>query len=320
MNNFTKITAVVLVLIAVVLGILAFLLGHKPAVPPSVKATPALAATAGHAVVISDRELPAGKPIDATDVRIAQMPISPVGAFTAVPAVVGKIPRMTLAAGIPITDSALDSGLAMQLNSGERGVAIGVDEIIGAGNNIQPGDYVDVFLTLREGQDITKTQARLLLPHVRVLAYGADALGVGGIVNTSAPQNGNRPPPSQSMARTAVLAVPVQDVDALILGTQSGKLILALRQPTDATAPDPSLFPTPEPVLAARSGLDAQQLAALSEPGNRAYSGLSLAGLAGDGKVVAAPPPHRSVVPRQHADNGNSIEIIRGSERQNVSF
>ncbi len=56
---------------------------------------------------------------------------------------------------------------------------------------MQPGDYVDVFLVLRrDNQEIGASHARMLLPRLRVLAYG------GGAVNEP-----NKEQPEQMMTR-----------------------------------------------------------------------------------------------------------------------
>ncbi|MFP3560043.1 Flp pilus assembly protein CpaB, partial [Paraburkholderia sp. SIMBA_049] len=69
-NNLTKIIAGLLIAIAVLLGIYAWTLGRAPAHPPVV-ATPTIAAQSVP-LVVAARVLPAGQPITADALKLAQ--------------------------------------------------------------------------------------------------------------------------------------------------------------------------------------------------------------------------------------------------------
>ncbi|MGI4812244.1 MAG: Flp pilus assembly protein CpaB [Janthinobacterium lividum] len=325
MTTLTKFIAAVLVLLAIVLGVIAVMVGKKASAPDTQQHLTNNPAPATHRIVLAGKQLVADAPINAASLKLVDLPEAPVDAFSEVSQVAGKVPRTTIDAGMPITPSNLANGIPTQLNKGERGVAVAVDEVIGVGNAIQPGDLVDVFFTLREaqGQDaVSRTQARLLLSRVKVLAYGNQILGATEVKPASngagASDNG------RSQARTAVLAVPVQDVNALMLGAQAGKLTLALRQPTDDSVPDPTLFPAPAPVLRALPGLNMGRVAAISQPDNRAFSGVDLSGLAADARRLSTPQQARTTatptVRRASTGGGSSIEIIRGTERQSSAY
>ena len=160
-----------------------------------------------------------------------------------------------------------------------------VDELVGAGNRILPGDFVDVFLNLRNAQPSVNGpgeagQTRLLLSRLRVLSYGqqdiapvATEVSTGSDVDTrndpraaditgSGSSHANNTEPAQP-ARSAVLAVPVADANRLLLGAQQGKLFLALRNPADTGQPDLALFPQSRGVIDPLRGLDAEQQLAL---------------------------------------------------------
>lgn len=119
-----------------------------------------------------------------------------------------------------------------------------------------------------------------------------------------------------------MLAVPTADVNRLLLATQNGKLQLVLRNPTDATAPDASLFPEPPPVLAGKNGLTKEQREALEQADNQAYAGLELTGLSGG--AAKRPAPVVQARPRQPAAapkvEGNTVEVVRGTKREVVGF
>ncbi|PUA19811.1 Flp pilus assembly protein CpaB [Glaciimonas sp. PCH181] len=332
--NLTKIIASILVIAALVLAFAAWWLGRSP---PVAAVAAASTEVATYPVVVALHSLDAGKEITAADVQLVKLPINPAGSYTQVNATVGKIPMAVIGAGTPITDTLLASGLALKLADGERAVAVPVDEIVGAGNRVQPGDYVDVFFTLKQGQELDKTQSRLLLAKLRVLSYGSAVIGSSGssgaegnAATTSAQPNqagqanqaGQQP---QQPARTAVLATPVADVNRLLLATQNGKLMLALRNPADISMPDVALFPAPPAVLGGKSGLTRDQIATLGAPDNQAFAGVELTGLSGGAKSPSVISPRR-VAPATglrspgSGDNRNTVEVIRGVQRESVAF
>lgn len=334
MNTSTRIIALVLVFLAIVLGILAFVVGHRP-IPTTNIGANAAPSIPTYPVVIAARPLDAGQPIAGDAVRVVQLPVTPTGAFTRTEDVIGHVPRVAIPNGLPLTANGLNQGLPLTLKTGERGVAIPVDEVVGVGNAVQAGDYVDVFYSARAPGDSTTPQgtdrsvARLLLARIRVLSYGGDSLapstasGGGSAANRDA---------MHAQARSAVLAVPVADVDQLVLAAQSGKLTLALRYPEDQQVPDSGLFASEPRVLRIRNGLSAEQETQLNTPENMAYAGvdsLSLVGqVQGSGAARAPVPLPSSVLGQGSADAGSPrqrppragpvsegfVEVIRGAD------
>ncbi|WP_059415787.1 Flp pilus assembly protein CpaB [Cupriavidus basilensis] len=311
-----RVFAIALLVLALLLALLAWRVARTPAKP----AAPVAAAAELHAVVITVKPIEAGKPVPADALKVEQLPINPTGAYTDVARVAGQIPLVGIGANVPVLESQLLAGLASQVKEGERAVAVAVDEVIGVGNQVQPGDFVDVFAVFRrDGQEIEGSQARLLLARLRVLAYGA-----GTVIETA------KPAPDQMMvrregAKTAVLAVPVADVGKLALGQQSGRLLLALRNPEDGSVPAENLLSEPAPALQARLPSGAPAVLTASD---RAVAGVALASLAG----VAGParreqaasrpaPAAASAVPAPRSRMAssvaqNSVEVIRGGKRE----
>lgn len=329
MQKFTRIAALLLVVVAVVLAIAAFTLGRHASRPTVVQAN-GTGTTASHSdasqaamasVVAAASALPAGQPIAASALHLVSVPQAqvPPDSYTSVDAVAGDVPLVDIPADTKITANLLAHGVAMELKPGERALAVPVDELTAAGNRVLPGDYVDVFLSLKPnaaggyGEKKETTQTRLLLSRLRVLAYGSHNLpqpktaADTASASDKAKTTGNPPPPPH----TAVLAVPVNEVDQLLLGTQDGKLSLALRHPEDTGKPDSSLFPPPRRVLAAAARLTPEQRHALDDPENQAYAGIDGAGLAG--RAHATPPREVHAVRR-----APRIEIIRGTQAHSL--
>ncbi|SAI58503.1 Flp pilus assembly protein [Bordetella ansorpii] len=317
MSTVTKIAAALLVMLAVALGFLAYRLATQSPPPPPPAAQPTAApARATVPVVVAARAIPAGERIAADALKIEQWHAQPTQAYATTEKLVGEYARLDIAAGQPLGDALLAKGLARYLQPGERAVTIPVDETSGVQNRVLPGDVVDLFFVLDRGAEVPGTQTRLLQSRVKVLAYGLKSVDgpPAGEEQASAPGQSRSPPPAP---RNAVLAVPVDKVNELLLAAKSGRLQMALRAPQDEAMPDPDLFPARMPVLAAKPGLTAEQQAQAKDPVNAAYAGEVLPQLAG-------PPPAPESRPRPRpaaaSGGGRSIEVVRGTDVQSVRY
>ena len=311
-----RILAVVLLVLAGLLALMAWQVARHQALP-----VPVATATPTHAVVVTTRAVEAGKPLPADALTVMQLPIQPAGAYQDVARVAGQVPLVNLGANVPVMESQLLAGLARQIPEGDRAFAVAVDEVVGVGHQVQPGDFVDVFVILRrDSQEIAESQTRLLLSHLRVLAYGA------GSVNEAPKVQGEQMMARREGAKTAVLAVPVEQVGKLAMAQQAGRLILALRNPKDELMPSEGMFAEPPPVLAARAGVPPE---AERAPMDKAAAGVSLSGLVNNTAPRSATPAPvmRPVVQpgaaaltasaprREPQDNNNGVEVIRAGKR-----
>ncbi|MCP3021618.1 Flp pilus assembly protein CpaB [Cupriavidus basilensis] len=315
-----RVLAIALLVLAALLALLAWRVARTPAKP----AEPVAGSTQSYPVVVTVKPIEAGKPVPVDALKVEQLPINPAGAYTEVARVAGQVPLVGIGANVPVLESQLLAGLATQVKEGERAVAVAVDEVIGVGNQVQPGDFVDVFAVFRrDGQEIAGSQARMLLARLRVLAYGA------GTVNEAV-----KPAPEQMMARregakTAVLAVPVANVGKLAIAQQTGRLLLALRNPDDPDVPTEGLFEDPAPVMQAKSQAKGGAPAAVLAPSDRAMAGVALSGIAGGARGDALPakaapspvPAPAAIAQRAHGAGAssvaqNSVEMIRGGKRE----
>lgn len=332
MSVIAKIIAVFLLILAVALSIFAYRLATAPEVvsvelaPPAASVAPTLPVKVPtYDVVIARRDLAPGDVLTPDALELVQWPVRPATAFANVTPLEGRVLRLPVAKGEPVTQAWLAHGLATYLHTGERALSIPVDEVVGAGNRITPGDKVDVFFTLNKDRDqIGATQARLLLAGVSVLAYGEQSIdgpGEGAAQN----QGSTRGASSAKAPRTAILAVPLEVVNELLLAERSGKLQLVLRAPDDIGTPDRSLFPARESVLGGRASLTPVQREALKESANQAYAGASLPDLSAlnqTDKQITPPPVSAAAPQRRTADGGEGrrLQLIRGSQVQTVPY
>jgi len=300
--NLTKMAAIALLAAALMLAFYAWALSRRPSPFPVPTVVKTAVVPATYPVVIATHLLPAGAPIAGGDLRVVMLPVRPSGAFAEPSLVARRVPLADIGANVPVLEAQLSSGFAEQVAPGERAVAIHVDEASSVGERIRPGNFVDVFLTLkRDGMsagphaEIARSQTRLLLSRVRVLAFGSTASGAGN--------------PSQFGvgARTAVLAVPTADVDRLALADSAGHVLLALRNPRDEEGIALSgAGPGTLPVSALRRAVDA--------PSAQAAAGVSLSELARE--TAPARVPAHGHAARTYA--GVGIEVIRGGQAQTL--
>lgn len=330
MVNFAKIAVGVLLALALALGIYGWMLAKEPAAsdPQVQTSSSGTQSSAAVSVVVAAKAVPAGQALKAEDLLVSGLPFKPDGAYDDVQAAVGSVPAVDIPQGAPVLKGQMVTGLALKVSEGERAVAVKVDESIGAGNRIRPGDFVDVFFVLRrDGTEIDQSQARLLLSRKRVLAYGAASVDALTTADKSDGKQANGP----DNARTAVLAVPVAEVSQLALGGSSGSLVLALRNPTDMSEPDLEKFAPLPGVLAVALPKGAAPNARL-EGADAAQAGVAMGALAGSTlasttRMNAAKPMTAGVAkpaaPRTStasADSSLSVELVRGANSQTVRY
>lgn len=216
-----RVLAVLLAFGSIVAGYLGYRLSQQPVADQSVQKDVDALPSDSHRVVVAVRAISPGKALQAGDLSLAALPVKPEGAFSDPAELVGKSPSLAIAAGeVPLPRHFLPgSPLAREIRPGERAIAIKVDEVIGGGGLVQPGDYVDVLLYLRGGsQELPRSSAQLVLRHARVLAYGEAMIGTADGSDDA----------RNAAGRSAVLAVPLEQSAALMLAANAGTLRLAV--------------------------------------------------------------------------------------------
>jgi pilus assembly protein CpaB len=319
MANITRILAGSLIALAVLLGIFAWSLSRRAPAPVA----PVIQGQASFPVVMTTRDLPAGKPIEADALTLRMALSRGASEFGDAAPLIGRVPLTAIAANTTLTEASLSTGLADAIAPGERAVAVRIDEGNAVGNRVRPGNFVDVFFMLKRDMgagpgteaEVAATQARLLLSRVRVLSFG-DVTLPGTSDSVDAAANASRASGAGGL-RTAVLAVRTADIDALTLAEGAGRLVLALRNPADIDVTEPVLM---TPLLAS--------LRMTNESKGRAAAGLSLQTLAGGtgappAKQMASLPPLPATLvfkgPRVQAAS-NDLEVIRGARREKLTY
>lgn len=149
----------------------------------------------------------------------------PAGAFGKPEDAQGRVVIVPLARGEVVTELRLagadikKGGVAALLADGKRAMAVKADKVQGMAGLINPGDRVDVLVTL-EGQDI-KPVSKIILENIRVLAAGTEMQTVAGE---------QKPIPVD----VYTLEVTPEQSESLALIVNRGRISLALRNHGDA--------------------------------------------------------------------------------------
>lgn len=149
----------------------------------------------------------------------------PQGHFANANDLVGRVVVAPLKANDPITEHKLapisieTGGVAAVLGQGKRAVAVKGDKVIGLSGLVNPGNRVDVLVTVKDPQrDEEKT--KIVLENIPVLATGTQI------------QENEKGEPAPVDVYT--LEVTPEESEKLSLAANEGKIQLALRSVTDA--------------------------------------------------------------------------------------
>lgn len=314
----------VLVLAGVILAMIGYRLSLSSSTPSSSTAGSMAEPTSTMVPVLFAAEpLTAGVTVMPQAVKTVMLPVPPPpGAITKLTLAVGHVPTRPVPRGAMLTqaDFEVSKGLVYAIPTGERAIAVRVNELKGVGGYLRPGDYVDVLLYMPAnalyGAGIRQPLAQVLLRHVQLLAYGpvlkqgqskqgqaatskaakptieTRAQSVLGGSNKDQRQQQSAAdvsPTKQVEARTAVLAVPEKEITRLMLGSNAGVLRLAAyaREKTPGGGGGSMQASAPER-KSAEAG-KTMQAAAGTESGSDDQ--VTLGELVGGGK--ASPPQHK---------------------------
>jgi pilus assembly protein CpaB len=232
---------------AVIAGYWGFTLTRQPTAAPIVQTEAVVPAsttaqppvpqeedTTRQPVVVLQRDIAPFVQITAADVALEKLRTVPAGSLTRLDQAIGRAPWRALSAGSWLSDESFDAGskLARMIRPDERALAVAVDEVINAGGQLTPGDYVDVLLFLRMDTNNLQPSAQLVVPALRVLGVG-EQMGLTNDGQPASPAHSNdeklRQEQQRASARTVLLAVPEQLLSRLMLASQAGVLRLAVR-------------------------------------------------------------------------------------------
>lgn len=132
-------------------------------------------------VVVTAQQVPVGTPITESMIQTIDWPGSalPVGAFTKMEDLIGRVPASTLQKGEPVLDGRLTAagtkgGLSAVIPDGFRAITVRVNEVMGVAGFALPGTFVDLMVNVR-GTGDEGPVSKIVLERIQVLAVAQDA-------------------------------------------------------------------------------------------------------------------------------------------------
>jgi pilus assembly protein CpaB len=175
-------------------------------------------------VVVATTEIPFGQMIELQQVSVVRMPKDtvPDDAFDANEKVVGKIATFDILRGDIVRGARLaehlgGSTLASLIAPQMRAISVRVDDVVGVGGFLLPGNRVDVLATKKIGNS-SEAQSETILEDLRVLA-----------VDQTAGTDKTQP----VVVRAVTLEMTSAEAEVLVKAQTEGKLQLTLRNPLD---------------------------------------------------------------------------------------
>ncbi|MFH2126760.1 MAG: Flp pilus assembly protein CpaB [Pseudomonadota bacterium] len=185
-------------------------------------------------VVVASRDLPAGLALSAGDLKVTRWPQAglPQGSFNSVNVLSGRVLKTAASQGEPLLSGKLAAkglrgGLSAVLPQGYRAMTVHVDEVIGVGGFVQPGDLVDVLATVAKGPYQKDPITRTVLQGVTVLTVGQNV-----------EQDKDAKKPKRDKSKVVTLQLTPLQAETLALSANEGKLLLALRSNSDRRETD----------------------------------------------------------------------------------
>jgi pilus assembly protein CpaB len=153
----------------------------------------------------------------------------PTGLFSTVETLQDRVLVSHVKTNEPILESKLAprevtaGGVAAVTRMEKRAMAVKVDDVVGVAGFINPGNHVDVLVTIQQSSQQSPPETKTVLQNVLVLATGPDL-----------DRKGKEEKPSS--VKVITLEVTPEEGEKLALAATEGKIVLALRNQLNETA------------------------------------------------------------------------------------
>ena len=172
-------------------------------------------------VVVAAKDIPEGTIIDRIALKtvLVPMPMVPVGAYSSLDSVAGRVARVAVFTGETIVPGRLapvgtGGGLELKIPPGQRAMAVRINDVAGISGLLQPNSRVDVLVTIQDPNS-PKQVAKLFMSNMLVLSVGTEIQrdAQGKAIN----------------ATTVTLAVTPTEAEQLAIAMNTGAIQLVLR-------------------------------------------------------------------------------------------
>jgi pilus assembly protein CpaB len=177
-------------------------------------------------VVAASEKISLGAPISEPQLKLIKLPkgAEPVGVTGSIQSLVGRIPKVEIAAGEIILESMLYSpnssaGLAFAIAQGKRAMSMNVNEVSEVAGFVNPGAYVDILFSSKD--DTGRFSSRIIMQRILVLAVAQDRTGS----DEAKPK----------LATSVTLEVTPQQAEVLDVARMAGNISLVLRNQTEGS-------------------------------------------------------------------------------------
>lgn len=180
-------------------------------------------------MVVLSRPAKAFQVLSEADLAVEKVMHPLPGSMQNASAWVGRTLMTDLPAGSALNEAHFSPGgqVARLLRPGERAVAIPVNDVVGGGGFLQPGDMVDIILFLA-GDEKSRPSTQIVMKTVRVLSFGTNLIDVSPDVAAEDDKDAAKAGGRVRDAKSAVLAIAEADVSRLMLANSLGELRLAI--------------------------------------------------------------------------------------------
>jgi pilus assembly protein CpaB len=252
-------------------------------------------------VVVATVELPVGAEIRAENLAVVDWPAAslPDGTFQDPKQLEGKVIAVRVLRREPVllarlTDGA-GGGLSALLPAGMRAAAVRVDDVVGVAGFVQPGDRVDVIVTIRAEGGGTATSSKVIMQYVKVLAVGKE-------LDTKSRAD------KVVQATVATLMVDPEQSERLALAASQGRLLLTLRSAADAEVVTTTGVTAAALLSKGQAGQEAEAPKPVHHPARLAQVPKPATAVPAAAPAPEQPPP------------GEVVEILRGNLYEKRKF
>lgn len=191
-------------------------------------------------VLAAAMRIPYGTKIESRHVKTIEVPVAvlPPGAIKDFKEVDGQIVKGEILDGeILLKDRIVGGGagsmLASLIEPNKRAISVRVNDVVGVGGFLLPGNYVDVLGTRMEPGGARRATTQTIIQNVKVLA-----------VDQTAATDKNEP----VVVRAVTLELTPKEAELLAKSEEEGTIQLALRNPMDTMMAEEKPAPAPKPV------------------------------------------------------------------------